>query len=653
MIDHPGDRYEREADRVADQILRMPATDVRTVRAAPGAVSPETQALLPNLETGGAPLAPALRSFFEPRLGRGFEDVRVHDDAAATASAQALAALAYTRGRHIVFGAGQFEPHTARGQRLLAHELTHVVQQGGAGGERIQPSSISPTEDQLTEKEIPPLAVREEELPAIQRKPDPGHTPAGPPTSAVPTLTLTPGDTLLRGETLTAALAFKSSAGERLKVTGWQFTTVAGDRVTRPAGPKFQSEWAGVMALSGSLSVNYTIKPNSGAAEAGTPITSAVTLNPRTGPDWQTTVTDLAETPLTGKPSPPEWASDLGQHDANSVVATAAQVPITDGPNDAFTFVNAVTDAQYTSTPHVHPDVLDHTSKFGVFHRSGARLYFKRTGGPRVLIPPAEYTVVSIAGGKLKFTVLNWTTFYKKYGVLRITLEALGRKVPAKDDWWALSKNTELSNVEIIDQDAVRIALGRGNAPTPYTIHQDYSGEWQNYALMTPEKILIGTRSHEYVHATHSHRANTHKIVRALDPRRIGESMVSTPSSPVNFNSKLVELQNEITKPNHEIVDEQASTTAEHFVAAAGKMAGVNTDPDSGANLGTIWDITHDDQLVDKPRLPRRHGEHYARLHLRRPPATHRVGEAVQRPEPSRGCEESGGEQDSGSTVTG
>jgi hypothetical protein len=75
-------------------------------------------------------LDPATQAFFTPRFGYDFSQVRVHTDARAAASAQAVNADAYTVGRDIVFGSGLYSPTSADGRRLLAHELTHVVQQG-------------------------------------------------------------------------------------------------------------------------------------------------------------------------------------------------------------------------------------------------------------------------------------------------------------------------------------------------------------------------------------------------------------------------------------------------------------------------------------------------------------------------------------------
>ncbi|MCZ6619879.1 MAG: DUF4157 domain-containing protein [Gammaproteobacteria bacterium] len=82
------------------------------------------------LRSPGRPLDPSTRTFMESRFGHDFSQVRVHTDAKATESAGELTARAYTAGRDIVFAAGQYAPKTTEGRQLLAHELTHVVQQG-------------------------------------------------------------------------------------------------------------------------------------------------------------------------------------------------------------------------------------------------------------------------------------------------------------------------------------------------------------------------------------------------------------------------------------------------------------------------------------------------------------------------------------------
>ncbi len=99
------------------------------VSAAPvNAISPIVHDVL---SSPGRPLDAGTRAFMEPRFGHDFSNVRVHTDARAAESARAVNALAYTVGRDVVFGRGQYMPGTMEGMRLMAHELTHVVQQGG------------------------------------------------------------------------------------------------------------------------------------------------------------------------------------------------------------------------------------------------------------------------------------------------------------------------------------------------------------------------------------------------------------------------------------------------------------------------------------------------------------------------------------------
>ena len=132
------DPLEREADRVADQVLAAPAHSA--VSGAPPRIQRYTGQATEGTDTApasvdrvlassGRPLEPALRQDMEQRFGHDFSRVRVHSDAAAEQSARDVNANAYTVGHNIVFGAGRFAPGTHEGRRLIAHELTHVVQQ--------------------------------------------------------------------------------------------------------------------------------------------------------------------------------------------------------------------------------------------------------------------------------------------------------------------------------------------------------------------------------------------------------------------------------------------------------------------------------------------------------------------------------------------
>lgn len=87
------------------------------------------EAGIQSLRGGGQPMSESERAFFEPRFGHDFSKVRIHSAARAVAFAQEAGAKAFTVGSDVVFGAGQYSPGTREGRRLMAHELTHVVQQ--------------------------------------------------------------------------------------------------------------------------------------------------------------------------------------------------------------------------------------------------------------------------------------------------------------------------------------------------------------------------------------------------------------------------------------------------------------------------------------------------------------------------------------------
>jgi hypothetical protein len=154
-VNAPGDEYEREADRVAWQVMHMPAgratnvekddvpmvTQVSAVqRAGEGVVEldGEFERQLTASRPGGQSLPPAIRQEFEPRFDADFSEVRVHADAQSDALNRAVGARALTNGQDIFFRQGAYAPGSEAGRALLAHELTHVEQQGGAGINRRQ-----------------------------------------------------------------------------------------------------------------------------------------------------------------------------------------------------------------------------------------------------------------------------------------------------------------------------------------------------------------------------------------------------------------------------------------------------------------------------------------------------------------------------------
>jgi len=196
--DQPGDKYEREADQIVEQLMRMPQSQVGPIRIGdPGGPKPQPEgpsnehlptgqaggvksngmSLHPNvdevLRAPGQQLDQSTRAFMECGLGHDFAQVRVHVDREAAQSARGLSALAYTVGRNIVFDHGQYAPNTMSGKRLLTHELVHVIQQGAAqprgqlvASSRLHAEFINSTPPGLT-------AVRSVRSFGLQRKPDP------------------------------------------------------------------------------------------------------------------------------------------------------------------------------------------------------------------------------------------------------------------------------------------------------------------------------------------------------------------------------------------------------------------------------------------------------------------------------------------------
>jgi hypothetical protein len=132
------DSMEREADRVAEQVLtapvrmgyaRAPVKVQRFGGSTGSSASTAPESVERALAESGSAMEPALCRDMEQRFGYDFGQVRVHAGTTARQSAREINAQAYTVGRHIVFAEGRFTPATGAGRRLIAHELTHVLQQ--------------------------------------------------------------------------------------------------------------------------------------------------------------------------------------------------------------------------------------------------------------------------------------------------------------------------------------------------------------------------------------------------------------------------------------------------------------------------------------------------------------------------------------------
>ena len=158
-VNTPGDMYEEEADRVAEEVMGMPeprqGPGERTAMATPrvrlrAAGAHKGMEEVPPivyevLASRGRPLDAATRAFMEPRFGFDLSRVRIHNDERANQSARSIKALAYTAGWSVVLGSGECAPQTTQSRRLLAHELAHVAQQHPRGAAGLGAGRGAPT----------------------------------------------------------------------------------------------------------------------------------------------------------------------------------------------------------------------------------------------------------------------------------------------------------------------------------------------------------------------------------------------------------------------------------------------------------------------------------------------------------------------------
>lgn len=150
IVNPPDDQYEKEADRVADAITKASTSNIPRQEKGPEkeelvatkptskkqrqlfAVSGDMEADISAARDGGQPLPDSVRSSLEPQLGHDFSQVHIHIDAKANKLSQQLGAEAFTTGNDVFFREGAYQPGSDNGRGLIAHELTHVLQQGAA-----------------------------------------------------------------------------------------------------------------------------------------------------------------------------------------------------------------------------------------------------------------------------------------------------------------------------------------------------------------------------------------------------------------------------------------------------------------------------------------------------------------------------------------
>ena len=204
-INNPNDKYEQEADAVADKVMQMETPSVQKKSGADSFFSSSPISITPlqrkcdnckeeekmqrkeidgeeltadnnlenyvgGLQSGGHPLPNEARNFYEPRFGYDFSNVKIHTDAVAAKSAQSINAMAYTSGSNIVFNSNQYSPNTDSGKRLLGHELTHVVQQRSKNSVNLQRKCESPHDKAVLESAKKRLKILEPQLNLLNDK---------------------------------------------------------------------------------------------------------------------------------------------------------------------------------------------------------------------------------------------------------------------------------------------------------------------------------------------------------------------------------------------------------------------------------------------------------------------------------------------------
>ncbi|MBN2440437.1 MAG: DUF4157 domain-containing protein [Spirochaetales bacterium] len=155
-VNNPRNPSEQEADRIAEKIVQMPASDLKIKppnitrqQSSPPAdtntVSELIESDIKALEGKGTPLPKSVRDYLQPRFGVDLEDVRIHTNSNADRLARAIKARAFVHGENVVFEKNQYNPDTKEGKKLIAHEITHVIQQGAVkrSGDKNNTSLIS------------------------------------------------------------------------------------------------------------------------------------------------------------------------------------------------------------------------------------------------------------------------------------------------------------------------------------------------------------------------------------------------------------------------------------------------------------------------------------------------------------------------------
>jgi putative NIF3 family GTP cyclohydrolase 1 type 2 len=299
------------------------------------------------LRSPGQPLDAETRAFMEPRFGHDFSNVRVHTDSSAAASASAVNSLAYAVGQNVVFGAGQYGPGTTEGRRLLAHELSHTIQQrhvtNAAPSEQL---SLAPSESshereaESASRSLGPNFVRTKSPRCVQRK---------------------TWDTLPVYEERPEVMAGETPAGLTARIARcvgiWETNRGGTDPAPRESALDTVAGVHASMATIEQATMTYAItqlKSHKDLRDMATPPLTMVELN-------AAEARCIAVVTLLGLVAA---ASAAGQSHAAFITANAAAITATGLSNaDVQTMFNAVTLKSTLDTAHTNVDAAGTTAK--------------------------------------------------------------------------------------------------------------------------------------------------------------------------------------------------------------------------------------------------------------------------------------------------
>jgi hypothetical protein len=248
-VNTPGDRYEQEADAVSEQVVQGGGQQVmRQTGAGAGMAAPPGFSDQLHAAGSGSALPEGTRRNMEQGFGADFSGVRIHTGEQAAQLNNSISARAFTLGSDIYFNQGAYAPHSAEGQRLLAHELTHTIQQSG-GVQRQMIQREGGGEDKKKKADPEPKVETEVEV-VTEHDVDKKETKTEATTKRSSEQELSPAVTVKASETTTGE-STKGAAEVKAKDKATGLSATAGIKAESPADPMKADTATGFIKVGG------------------------------------------------------------------------------------------------------------------------------------------------------------------------------------------------------------------------------------------------------------------------------------------------------------------------------------------------------------------------------------------------------------------